>query len=43
MRYDHHIMGGTLTNTLAGEYSFTIAVACALLFLGTLARAAGTN
>ena len=39
MRYDHHIMGGTLTNTLAGEYSFTIAVACALLFLGTLAMA----
>jgi hypothetical protein len=39
MRYDHHIMGGTLTNTLAGEYSFTIAVACALFFLGTFARA----
>ena len=39
MRYDHHIMGGTLTNTLAGEYSFTIAVACSLLFLGTLAMA----
>ncbi|MEX1008821.1 MAG: 6-pyruvoyl-tetrahydropterin synthase-related protein [Acidimicrobiia bacterium] len=39
MRYDHHIMGGTLTNTLAGEYSFTIAIACALLFLGTLAFA----
>jgi hypothetical protein len=39
MRYDQHIMGGTLTNTLAGEYSFTIAVACALLFLGTLAMA----
>ena len=39
MRYDHHIMGGTLTNTLAGEYSFTIAVACAFLFLGTLAMA----
>jgi hypothetical protein len=39
MRYDHHIMGGTLTNTLAGEYSFTIAIACALLFLGTLAIA----
>jgi hypothetical protein len=39
MRYDHHIMGGTLTNTLAGEYSYTIAVACALFFLGTFARA----
>ena len=43
MRYDHHIMGGTLTNTLAGEYSFTIAVACALLFLGTLAMALETR
>ncbi|HEX5587705.1 MAG TPA: hypothetical protein VFZ17_10375, partial [Acidimicrobiia bacterium] len=39
MRFDHHIMGGTLTSTLAGEYSFTIALALALCFLGTLARA----
>jgi hypothetical protein len=39
MRFDHHIMGGTLTSTLAGEFSFTIALACALFFLGTLARA----
>ena len=27
MKFDHHIMGGTLTSTLAGEYSFTIALA----------------
>ena len=39
MKFDHHIMGGTLTSTLAGEYSFTIALALALCFLGTLARA----
>ena len=39
MSFDHHIMGGTLTSTLAGEYSFTIALALALFFLGTLARA----
>jgi hypothetical protein len=39
MKFDHHIMGGTLTSTLAGEFSFTIALAFALLFLGTFARA----
>jgi hypothetical protein len=39
MRFDHHIMGGTITSTLAGEYSFTIALALALCFLGSLARA----
>ncbi|MEX2100798.1 MAG: hypothetical protein WEB19_05225 [Acidimicrobiia bacterium] len=39
MKFDHHIMGGTLTSTLAGEFSFTIALACSLFFLGTLARA----
>ncbi|HEY7106219.1 MAG TPA: 6-pyruvoyl-tetrahydropterin synthase-related protein [Acidimicrobiia bacterium] len=43
MRFDHHIMGGTITSTLAGEYSFTIAVACALFFLGTLAMALDTR
>jgi hypothetical protein len=43
MRFDHHIMGGTLTSTLAGEYSFTIAVASALFFLGTLAVALETR
>ena len=38
MRFDHHIMGGTLTSTLAGEYSFTIALVFALCFLGAWAR-----
>ncbi len=39
MVFDLHIMGGTLASTFAGEYSFMIAVALALCFLGTLARA----
>ncbi|MFI5052854.1 MAG: 6-pyruvoyl-tetrahydropterin synthase-related protein, partial [Acidimicrobiia bacterium] len=39
MTFDLHIMGGTLASTFAGEYSFMIALACALFFLGTLARA----
>ena len=39
MTFDHHIMGGTLASTLAGEYSFTIALALSLFFLGTLAMA----
>ena len=32
-------MGGNLPSTLAGEFSFTIALALSLFFLGTLARA----
>jgi len=39
MTFDFHIMGGTLASTLAGEYSFMIALALALFFLGALARA----
>ena len=39
MTFDLHIMGGTLASTLAGEFSFTIALALSLFFLGTLARA----
>ena len=39
MTFDFHIMGGTLASTLAGEYSFMIALALSLFFLGTLARA----
>jgi hypothetical protein len=39
MTFDFHIMGGNLPSTLAGEFSFMIALALALLFLGTLARA----
>ncbi|MFN8026714.1 MAG: hypothetical protein U0W40_10310 [Acidimicrobiia bacterium] len=37
--FDLHIMGGTLASTFAGEYSFMIALALSLCFLGTLARA----
>src|SRR4051794_3871132 len=39
MTFDFHIMGGNLASTLAGEYSFMIALALSLFFLGTLARA----
>ena len=35
--FDQHIMGGTLASNLAGEFSYTIAVALALCFLGALA------
>ena len=38
MTFDLHIMGGTLASTFAGEYSFMIALALALCFLGTFAR-----
>jgi hypothetical protein len=37
--FDLHIMGGTLASTFAGEFSFMIALALSLFFLGTLARA----
>ena len=39
MTFDLHIMGGTLASTFAGEFSFMIALAMSLFFLGTLARA----
>jgi hypothetical protein len=39
MVFDFHIMGGNLPSTLAGEFSFMLALALALFFLGTLARA----
>ena len=40
MTFDHHIMGGTLASTLAGEYSFTIALALrAVASWARLARA----
>jgi hypothetical protein len=39
MTFDFHIMGGNLPSTLAGEFSFMIALALALFFLGTLASA----
>jgi hypothetical protein len=34
---NHHIMGGNLASSLAGEYSFTLALALGLFFLGALA------
>lgn len=37
--FNQHIMGGTLTSNLAGEFSFTLALAFALAFLGVLAVA----
>lgn len=41
--FNQRIMGGTLASNLAGEYSFTIAVAFALLFFGTFATALRTR
>ncbi len=35
--FNQHIAGGTLASTLAGEFSYTMALAFALAFLGTLA------
>lgn len=35
--FNQRIMGGNLASTLAGEFSFTLAVALALFFLGALA------
>ena len=37
------IYGGNIASTLAGEFSFTMALALALAFLGTLARALRTG
>jgi 6-pyruvoyl-tetrahydropterin synthase related domain len=36
---NQHIMGGNLASTLAGEYSFTLALVLGLFFLGALAYA----
>src|SRR5260370_16031370 len=41
--FNQHIMGGNLASTLAGEFSFTLALAFALLFLGALAWALRTR
>jgi hypothetical protein len=41
--FNQRIMGGTLASTLAGEFSFTLAIALALFFLGTLAIALRTG
>ncbi|MFM7617822.1 MAG: hypothetical protein ACKO72_10245, partial [Actinomycetes bacterium] len=37
--FNQGIMGGTLRSTLAGEFSFSIAITLALCFLGTLSAA----
>ncbi|GMU77655.1 MAG: hypothetical protein AMXMBFR46_04540 [Acidimicrobiia bacterium] len=37
--FNQRIMGGNLASTLAGEFSFTLAIAFALFFFGTLAAA----
>jgi 6-pyruvoyl-tetrahydropterin synthase related domain len=37
--FNQRIMGGNLASNLAGEFSFTLALAFALAFLGVLARA----
>lgn len=41
--FNQRIMGGTLASNLAGEYSFTLALSLALLFLGALAWALRTR
>lgn len=41
--FNQHIMGGNLASTMAGEFSFTLALACALAFLGTYASALRTR
>jgi len=41
--FNQRIMGGNLASTLAGEFSFTLALAFALFFLGTLAIALRTR
>ncbi|MFA5882842.1 MAG: hypothetical protein WDA60_03230 [Acidimicrobiia bacterium] len=41
--FNQRIMGGNLASTLAGEFSFTLAIAFALFFFGTLAMALRTR
>ena len=41
--FNQHIAGGSLASTLAGEYSFTIALAASLAFFGTLAASLRTG
>ncbi len=41
--FNQHIAGGSLASTLAGEYSFTIALAASLAFFGTLATSLRTG
>ena len=41
--FNQHIMGGTLASTMAGEFSFSLALALSLFFLGTFAEALQTR
>jgi hypothetical protein len=41
--FNQHIMGGTIASTMAGEFSFSLALAFALFFLGTFADALHTR
>ena len=41
--FNQHIMGGTLASTMAGEFSFSLALAFSLFFLGTFAEALQTR
>ena len=41
--FNQHIMGGTLASNLAGEFSFTLALAFALAFLGMFAYSLRTG
>ena len=41
--FNQHIAGGSLPSLLAGEYSYTLALACALGFMGAFAHALRTG
>ena len=41
--FNQHIMGGTIASTMAGEFSFSLALAFALFFLGTFADSLHTR
>lgn len=43
IQFNQRIMGGTLVSALAGEYSFSLALAFALFFLGALAWSVDTR
>ena len=43
IQFNQRIMGGTIVNTLAGEFSYSIALAFALAFLGALAYSLRTR
>ncbi len=41
--FNQHIMGGTIASTMAGEFSFSLALAFALFFMGTFADSLHTR